>query len=79
MKTFSVGDLKANFSDVLNMVREGEEIAISYGRKKKIVARIIPEKKVNIKKKRRLGLLKGKGKVTFHGQWRITDEDFLNS
>lgn len=78
MKTYSVGDLKAHFSEVLDMVQEGEEIAISYGKKKEVIARIVPEKKINKGKKRKLGALKGKVKVTFHGDWTISDEELVN-
>ena len=78
MKTYSVGDLKTHFSEVLDMVQEGEEIAISYGKKKEVIARIVPEKKLIKSKKRKLGALKGKVKVTFHGDWEISDEELVN-
>ena len=79
MKTYTVGDLKTHFSEILDMVQEGEEIAIAYGKKKKVIARIVPEKKNKKLKKRKLGLLKGKATVTFHGPWRMADEEFLKS
>ena len=78
MKTYTVGDLKANFSAILDMVQEGEEIAIAYGRKKEVIARIVPEKKVK-RKKRKLGPLKGKARFRVVGKWEMTDEEFLNS
>ncbi len=79
MKTYSVGELKAHFSEVLDLVQEGEEIAIAYGKKKKVIARIVPENKTVNLKKRKLGGLKGKMKVTFHGDWHMSDEELLNS
>jgi prevent-host-death family protein len=53
MITVGVGQLKPNFSDILNDVRAGEEILISYGRKKEKVAVIVPYNKYckrNLKK-----------------------------
>jgi len=35
MKVLNVGEFKANFSVVLKQVLAGEEIGISYGKKKK--------------------------------------------
>ena len=42
MKTLQVGELKSNFSKILEEVKHGEEIAISFGRKKETIAVIIP-------------------------------------
>ncbi len=36
MQAISVGELKANFSEVLKKVQAGEEIAILYGKRKKL-------------------------------------------
>ena len=36
MKTINVGELKANFSEVLKKVQSGEEIGILYGKEKKL-------------------------------------------
>lgn len=45
MITVGVGELKPNFSDILHDVRGGEEVVISYGRRKEKVAVIVPYKK----------------------------------
>jgi prevent-host-death family protein len=42
MKTYTVGDFKTHFSEVMERVRLGEEIIISYGKKKENVAVLIP-------------------------------------
>ena len=42
METVSIGKLKARFSEVLERVRQGEQIVISYGKKREKVAVIIP-------------------------------------
>lgn len=79
MKSYTVGDFKTHFSEIMDMVQEGEEIYITYGKKKEVIAQIIPFKKKVKKKKRKLGELKGKMRVAFHGDWHISDEELLNA
>jgi antitoxin (DNA-binding transcriptional repressor) of toxin-antitoxin stability system len=43
MRTMSVGEFKTNFSAVLKAVLAGEEIGILYGKKKEIVAKLVPK------------------------------------
>jgi antitoxin (DNA-binding transcriptional repressor) of toxin-antitoxin stability system len=59
MQTISVGELKANFSQILDLVQnKKEEFIIEYGRKRKKVAKIVPfEEK---KKEREFGIYEGK-------------------
>jgi antitoxin (DNA-binding transcriptional repressor) of toxin-antitoxin stability system len=76
METLSVGEFKAKFSEVLKKVLEGEEIGISYGKKKEVVAMLVP--KTFEKQKRKIGMLEGKGKVTFSKNFKITEEEFLD-
>jgi antitoxin (DNA-binding transcriptional repressor) of toxin-antitoxin stability system len=75
MKTMSVGEFKANFSEALKLVLAGEEIGILYGKKKEVVARLVP-KNTSKKPKRKLGILEGKGKVKFGKDFKMT-EGFL--
>ena len=77
MKTMSVGTFKANFSEVLKLVLAGEEIGILYGKKKEIVAKIVP-KTTEKKLRRKLGPLEGKGTIVFARDFKITEEEFLN-
>jgi prevent-host-death family protein len=42
MKTFPVGEFKAHFSKIMERVRSGEEIIITYGKKKEKVAVVVP-------------------------------------
>jgi prevent-host-death family protein len=79
MKTMQVGELKAHFSEVLDEVKKGHEIGISYGRKKETVAVLVPFDKYRNKAKRRLGLYKGKATVVFRKDFKMTDEEFLDS
>ncbi|MDP1842951.1 MAG: hypothetical protein Q8K64_05975 [Sediminibacterium sp.] len=76
METMTVGDFKTHFSEVLKKVIAGEEIAISYGKKKEIVARIVP-KNAGKKTKRKIGLLDGKASIKIANSFKITSEEFL--
>lgn len=76
MEIMSVGDFKANFSEALKKVLAGETIGISYGKRKEIVARLVP-KATTKKARRKIGILEGKGKVNFGEDFKISEEDFL--
>ena len=77
MKTMPVGELKANFSAILDSVQHGEKIGILYGKKKKPIAMIVPFVEEEPKGKRKLGILEGKAKVHFHDDFGMTEEELL--
>ncbi len=77
MNILTVGEFKANFSEVLKKVMAGEEIAISYGRKKEVVARIVP-KQSGKKARRKIGVLEGGAKIIFAKNFAITESEFLD-
>ncbi len=77
MQAISVGELKANFSEVLKKVQAGEEIAILYGKRKKIVAKLVPEIPQK-KSRRKIGIWDKKGSVKFHTDFKMTEEEFLS-
>ena len=80
MKTLTVGELKANFSEVLSTVlKTGEAVVISYGKKKERVAALVPIDQVKPASKRVLGTLGAKGSVTFKPNFSLTDEEFLQA
>jgi antitoxin (DNA-binding transcriptional repressor) of toxin-antitoxin stability system len=76
MKVLSVGEFKANFSEVLKIVLAGEEVGISYGKKKEVVASLVP-KSIAKKPKRKIGLLESKWNVVFGKNFSITENEFL--
>ena len=76
METMTVADFKANFSEVLKKVQKGEEIAISFGKRKEIVARLVPVF-CQRNEKRKIGIFEGKGKVDFKDDFSINEEDLL--
>ena len=78
MKTMSVGEFKANFAEVLKRVLAGEEIGILYGKKKEIVAKLVP-KNAGKKSKRKIGILEGKAKIKFGADFKMTEEEFLGA
>jgi antitoxin (DNA-binding transcriptional repressor) of toxin-antitoxin stability system len=77
MKSLPVGELKAQFSEVLEKVQQGESFGILYGKKKTPVAMIVPIVEPQ-RKKRKLGILKGKAKVIFADDFKMTDEELIN-
>ena len=78
MEIMTVGEFKSKFSAVLKRVLAGEEIGISYGKNKEIVARLVP-KIPEKKQRRRIGILEGKASVRFSKDFTITEEEFLKS
>lgn len=76
MKTFPVGEFKANFSEILEQVRAGEEIAISYGKKKENIAVLIPYSTYK-SKSIKLGLLEDY-KLEIHDDFKMTEEELTN-
>ena len=77
MKIMSVGEFKTHFSQALKNVLAGEEIGISYGKKREIVARLVPKAPAQ-KYKRKIGILDGMGKVKFGAGYKMTTEEFLD-
>lgn len=76
MKILTVGDFKTNFSEVLKAVQVGEEFAIAYGKRKEVVAYLIPKNMRN-NGKRIIGILEGKVTVIFKDDFKMTDDEFL--
>jgi len=79
MQTLTVGELKARFSEVLEKVKNGEEIIISYGKKRERVAVLLPYSRYDQKQQRKLGLLKGRAACIIHKDFKISDEEMLLS
>jgi prevent-host-death family protein len=79
METISVGELKARFSEVLDRVQKGEEIIISFGKRREKVAVLLPYTRYHNRQHRRLGLLKGRGGFVIRKDFKMTDEAVLES
>lgn len=76
MKTMTVGEFKSHFSEVLEDVKEGTEIAVTYGRKKEIIGYFVPKLNKN-EGKRKLGILDGKARIIFKDDFKMSEEEFL--
>lgn len=78
MKTIAVAELKAHFSALLKEIEEGNEIVVSFGRKKEKLAVIVPYATYMQRQQRRLGSLQGKGPLVMKG-FAMDDEELLKS
>ena len=79
METLPVGKFKAEFSSVLDRVREGESFVISYGRRKKKLAMLVPYKNQRSAEKRPLGIMEGRATYKFRRGFKLSDDKFLAS
>ncbi len=78
MKNLPVAEVRSKFSSLLKDVAAGEEIAITFGRRKELIAVIVPINEYKKIKARRLGTLEGKATVSFRDDWEITDEELVD-
>ena len=79
MESISVGELKARFSEILERIKKGDEIVISYGKKRNKVAVLIPYDHYVPKEERKIGLFEHRGKCIIHKDFKMTDEEMLSS
>ncbi len=83
MKAMTVGNLKTHFSQVLDEVKNGEDIQVLYGRVKKPIAVLTSYETYNENKqssgikKRKLGLYESKASFSEVDDGKITAEEFL--
>ena len=75
MKALTVAEFKSSFSDVLNGVRNGENVKILYGKSKKPVAMLVPIKDMD--SPRKIGILDKKAEFSIKGNGKISMEEFL--
>ena len=75
MTQMSVGDFKTNFSEVLELIKKGEEIEVLYGRSKKPIAILSPPKRMQ--KSELLGALSGKASFSMSDDWKMSPEELL--
>jgi len=79
METLTAAQFKARFSEVLEKIRRGQRIAITYGRKREKVAIIIPYSESFEGGKRKIGLLEGKASFKVRKGFKLTDEEMLQA
>ena len=76
MKSMTVALLKAQFSEVIQSLRRGEEFTIEFGKNHEKLGVIIPYAKFK-PTKRKIGMLEGKAGFKFVGNFKMTDEEFF--
>lgn len=79
MLTLTIGELKTGFSEVLKKIRSGEEIVISYGKKREKVAVLVPYSAYASTPERGLGLLKNRAECIIHDDFEISEKEMLAS
>lgn len=79
MKYLQVGEFKSTFSKVLEEVKRGEEVTISFGKKKERIAVLVPYDKYKKTIHRKLGILENKASFAIPGDFAITDDELLNA
>jgi prevent-host-death family protein len=79
MKSMPVGEFKTKFSQVIERVKKGEKVAISYGKKKENIAVIVPYAEYKRTSAIKLGLLKGKASYAFKKDFSMTFEELVGS
>ena len=79
METMTVAELKAKFSSVLDRLKAGEEIVISYGKRREKVGVLIPYEKFHREPVKRLGILKDRGQCIIHDDFEMDDQELLDS
>ncbi|MDR2108598.1 MAG: type II toxin-antitoxin system prevent-host-death family antitoxin [Coriobacteriales bacterium] len=77
MTSYPFAEAKSRFSEILQSVKDGEEVLITRGKKKEEIAVMVPAAEWKKTKKRRLGTLEGWGTIEFADDWYMTDEEFL--
>lgn len=79
MLIVSVSTLKNHFSSILKKVQLGEEVAIAFGRKKEILAYIVPKQFRDAQPPRPVGLLDGKVKMSIPGNFKMSEAELTGS
>ena len=77
MDIFTVGDLKRDFSALLDRVRKGERVVIAFGTKKEKVAMLVPYDERA--PERILGLLTDRAKCRIASDFGLSDQELLDS
>ena len=88
MKTLTVGEFKSKFSEVIDIIRKGGEIAVSFGKRKEKIAVLVPvsvpvsvpydKYKSRRSNKRKLGILESKASFHLKDDFKMTDKDLLS-
>ena len=78
MQTMTVSHFKSHFSQVLDIVQHGEDVVISYGKKKEKIAVLVPYDRYEGRPERLLGLLSGKASFSISADFKVSDDELLS-
>ena len=78
MRSMSVREIKAEFLEVLAIVRRGERIGVACGRSGEPVAMIVPYEPKPVGK-REIGFLDGKVTIEFTVDYDMTEDELLEA
>ncbi|MCS7009017.1 MAG: hypothetical protein N2035_09910 [Chthoniobacterales bacterium] len=74
VEIYTVAELKANFSDILERVTRGEIVGVAFGRNRRVKAYLVSKEKMpNLGEPRRLGILSGTMRVIFGKEWKCSE------
>ncbi len=76
MKTMTVSQFKAHFSEAIAWVRAGQQVGITLGKNRELIGVFMPQHSIKTGK-RKLGILEGKASASFHNDFKMTEEEFL--
>ncbi|QKJ33124.1 prevent-host-death protein [Mucilaginibacter mali] len=74
----TVAEFKTHFSEVIDQVKAGEKIEVTFGKSKEVVGYFSGDLQ-QISAKRKLGILEGKASVTFADDFKMSEDEFLRS
>jgi len=77
MKTLTVGEFKTHFAEVIEDIKKGTKVAVTYGKKKQVVGYFVPSNAISKNKKRPLGILNKKAQAIFKDDFKLSEEEFL--
>lgn len=79
MTTITVSEIKSQLTKVLKKVQQGESFAIAFGRKKEVLAYLVPKAWMDRHASRPLGLLAETAGFTLLDDFKMREEDLQSS
>lgn len=79
MENLTVGEFKANFSEMIEKVKKGQRIGVLYGKSRKPVGMFVPFEDDQVLKKRIIGILEGKATYEWTEEDMTEDELLENT
>ncbi|NIR51903.1 type II toxin-antitoxin system Phd/YefM family antitoxin [candidate division KSB1 bacterium] len=79
MKVIPYTHIKNNLAKIFEMVKNGEEIIVSKNKGREKLAVILPYKKYKTDKERPLGILKRKASFKLKNDFKMTEQELLDS